>query len=132
MSIISKIHDFLCDSNRLNSELHWMTKGWYIILLIISSIYVFKNFNLLVTQCFICKFDGNSLIFILWLLLLLMPFVSSIEGYGFKFNKEQAKQDEIARKIKTLKEDVINPSNKINLTQLEKQYENILKERTDE
>jgi len=61
-----------------------------------------------------------------------MPFVNSIEGYGFKFNKEQAKQDEIAHKIKTLKEDVINPSNEINLTQLEKQYENTLKERTDE
>jgi len=90
MNRLSKIHDFLCDSNRLNSELHWITKGWYIILLIFSSIYVLRNFDALATQCFICKFDGNSLIFILWLLLL-MPFVNSIEGYGFKFNKEQAK-----------------------------------------
>ncbi len=132
MSIISKIHNSLCDSDRIDSELYWIKKCWYIILLVFSSIYVFKNFDQLVTQCFICKFDGNSLIFILWLLLLFMPFIGSIEGYGFRFNKEQAKQNEITHKIKILKDDVINPSNEINLTQLENQYETILKERTNE
>ena len=71
MKIFSKIHNFLCDTSRVNCELQWVKKGWYIILLIISSIYVFKNFDTLVNQCFICKFDGNSLILILWLLLLI-------------------------------------------------------------
>ncbi len=132
MDIFSKIHNFLCDSNKLNSELHWIRKGWHIILLIFSSIYVFENFNQLVTQCFICKFDGNSLIFILWLLLLFMPLINSIEGYGFKFNKEQAKQDEITFKINMLKEDVIKQNNYPDPTELEKQLKNIQKEHTDE
>lgn len=111
MNIFSKIYKFLYDLNKVESELHWIRKGWYIILLIFSSMYVLKNFDTFVTQCFICKFDGNSLIFVLWLLLLIMPLINSIEGYGFKFNKEQAKQDEITHKIKILKEDIIKQNN---------------------
>lgn len=132
MKIFSKIHNFLCDTSRLNSELQWIKKGWYIILLIISSIYVLKNLNTLVSQCFICKFDGNSLILILWLLLLIMPLINSIEGYGFKFNKEQAMQDEITHKIKILKEDVIKQNNNPDLAELKKQLKDIQKEHTNE
>ena len=68
MNIFSKIYKFLYDLNKVESELHWIRKGWYIILLIFSSMYVLKNFDTFVTQCFICKFDGNSLIFVLWLI----------------------------------------------------------------
>lgn len=132
MKIFSKIHNFLCDTNRVNCELQWVKKGWYIILLIISSIYVFKNFDTLVNQCFICKFDGNSLILILWLLLLIMPLINSIEGYGFKLNKEQAKQDEITHKIKLLRDDVIKQSDTLDPTELEKQLKDIQKEHTNE
>ena len=132
MKIFSKIHNFLCDTSRLKCELQWVKKGWYIILLIISSIYVFKNFDTLVNQCFICKFDGNSLILILWLLLLIMPLINSIEGYGFKLNKEQAKQDEITHKIKLLRDDVIKQSDTLDPTELEKQLKDIQKEHTNE
>ena len=131
MKIFSKIHNFLCDTSRVNCELQWVKKGWYIILLIISSIYVFKNFDTLVNQCFICKFDGNSLILILWLLLLIMPLINSIEGYGFKLNKEQAKQDEITHKIKLLRDDVIKQSDTLDPTELEKQLKDIQKEHTN-
>lgn len=132
MKIFSKIHNFLCDTSRMNCELQWVKKGWYIILLIISSIYVFKNFDTLVNQCFICKFDGNSLILILWLLLLIIPLINSIEGYGFKLNKEQAKQDEITHKIKLLRDDVIKQSDTLDPTELEKQLKDIQKEHTNE
>ncbi|WP_245798448.1 hypothetical protein [Bacteroides faecichinchillae] len=118
--------------NKVESELHWIRKGWYIILLIFSSMYVLKNFDTFVTQCFICKFDGNSLIFVLWLLLLIMPLINSIEGYGFKFNKEQAKQDEITHKIKILKEDIIKQNNHPDLAELENQLKDIQKEYTNE
>lgn len=132
MNIFSKIYKFLYDLNKVESELHWIRKGWYIILLIFSSMYVLKNFDTFVTQCFICKFDGNSLIFVLWLLLLIMPLINSIEGYGFKFNKEQAKQDEITHKIKILKEDIIKQNNHPNLAELENQLKDIQKEYTNE
>ena len=132
MKIFSKIHNFLCDTSRVTCELQWVKKGWYIILLIISSIYVLKNFDTLVNQCFICKFDGNSLILILWLLLLIMPLINSIEGYGFKLNKEQAKQDEITHKIKLLRDDVIKQSDTLDPTELEKQLKDIQKEHTNE
>ena len=132
MNIFSKIYKFLYDLNKVESELHWIRKGWYIILLIISSMYVLKNFDTFVTQCFICKFDGNSLIFVLWLLLLIMPLINSIEGYGFKFNKEQAKQDEITHKIKILKEDIIKQNNHPDLDELENQLKDIQQEYTNE
>ena len=132
MNIFSKIYKFLYDLNKVESELHWIRKGWYIILLIFSSMYVLKNFDTFVTQCFICKFDGNSLIFVLWLLLLIMPLINSIEGYGFKFNKEQAKQDEITHKIKILKEDIIKQNNHPDLAELENQLKDIQKEHTNE
>ena len=132
MNIFSKIYKFLYDLNKVESELHWIRKGWYIILLIFSSMYVLKNFDTFVTQCFICKFDGNSLIFVLWLLLLIMPLINSIEGYGFKFNKEQAKQDEITHKIKILKEDIIEQNNHPDLAELENQLKDIQKEYTNE
>ena len=124
MNIFSKIYKFLYDLNKVESELHWIRKGWYIILLIFSSMYVLKNFDTFVTQCFICKFDGNSLIFVLWLLLLIMPLINSIEGYGFKFNKEQAKQDEITHNIKQ--------NNHPDLAELENQLKDIQKEYTNE
>lgn len=132
MNIFSKLYKFLYDLNKVESELHWIRKGWYIILLIFSSMYVLKNFDTFVTQCFICKFDGNSLIFVLWLLLLIMPLINSIEGYGFKFNKEQAKQDEITHKIKILKEDIIKQNNHPDLAELENQLKDIQKEYTNE
>ena len=132
MNIFSKIYKFLYDLNKVESELHCIRKGWYIILLIFSSMYVLKNFDTFVTQCFICKFDGNSLIFVLWLLLLIMPLINSIEGYGFKFNKEQAKQDEITHKIKILKEDIIKQNNHPDLAELENQLKDIQKEYTNE
>lgn len=132
MNIFSKIYKFLYDLNKIESELHWIRKGWYIILLIFSSMYVLKNFDTFITQCFICKFDGNSLIFVLWLLLLIMPLINSIEGYGFKFNKEQAKQDEITHKIKILKEDIIKQNNHPDLAELENQLKDIQKEYTNE
>ena len=132
MNIFSKIYKFLYDLNKVESELHWIRKGWYIILLIFSSMYVLKNFDTFVTQCFICKFDGNSLIFFLWLLLLIMPLINSREGYGFKFNKEQAKQDEITHKIKILKEDIIKQNNHPDLAELENQLKDIQKEYTNE
>ena len=129
MEWFKKIHDFLIDKGKVKAELFWIKKVWYILLLILSSIYVCNNFEQLAEQCFICLFNGNSLIFILWIILLVMPLFDSIEGYGFKFNKEH---DELDKELKDLGNRVQNQENHANMEELRNQFEDITKEFKDE
>ena len=129
MKWLKKIHDFLIDKGKVKAELFWIKKVWYILLLILSSIYVYNNFEQLAEQCFICLFNGNSLIFILWIILLFIPLFDSIEGYGFKFNKEQ---DELDKEIKDLGNRVQNRENYANMEELRSQFEDITKELKNE
>ena len=129
MKWLKKIHDFLIDKGKVKAELFWIKKVWYILLLILSSIYVYNNFEQLAEQCFICLFNGNSLIFILWIILLFIPLFDSIEGYGFKFNKEQ---DELGKEIKDIGNRVQNQENYANMEELRSQFEDITKELKNE
>lgn len=129
MEWLKKIHDFLIDKGMVKAELFWIKKVWYILLLILSSIYVYNNFEQLAEQCFICLFNGNSLIFILWIILLIIPLFDSIEGYGFKFNKEH---DELDKELKDLGNRVQNQENYANMEELRNQFEDITKEFKDE
>ena len=105
--MLKNIHNFLTDKEKVKNELYWIKKVWYILLLILSTIYVGYNFDMLVTQSFICQFNGNSLIFILWIILLFFPLFNSIEGYGFKFNKEREEQEEQTHRIKFLRNEIL-------------------------
>lgn len=125
MGWLKKIHDFLIDKGKVKAELFWIKKVWYILLLILSSTYVYNNFDQLAEQCFICLFNGNSLIFILWIILLIIPLFDSIEGYGFKINKEH---DELDKEIKDLGNRVQNQENYANMEELRSQFEDITKE----
>ena len=58
----NRIHNFIIDQERLDSELNWIKKVWYIILVITTSIYVFYNFSDLVSFTFFEKFNGKNLI----------------------------------------------------------------------
>ena len=107
-------------------------KAWYILLLALSSIYVCCNFNTLATQCFVCQFNGNSLIFILWLILLFLPLFNSIEGYGFKFSKEREEQEEQTLRIKVLRDEILKENTTREINELEEQLETIIKENKDE
>ena len=129
MGWLKKIHDFLIDKGKVKAELFWIKKVWYILLLILSSIYVYNNFEQLTEQCFICLFNGNSLIFILWIILLIIPLFDSIEGYGFKINKEH---DELDKEIKDLGNRVQNQENYANMEELRSQFEDITKELKNE
>lgn len=126
------MHDFLRDEGRLKAELYWIRKVWYLILLVLFTIYVGCNFKLLVTQSFTSQFDGNSLILILWLILLLMPIVDSIEGYGFKLNKKQAEQEKQAVEIKLLKDGILKSKEIPDIKELESRFETIQKESENE
>lgn len=129
MGWLKKIHDFLIDKGKVKAELFWIKKVWYILLLILSSTYVYNNFDQLAEQCFICLFNGNSLIFILWIILLIIPLFDSIEGYGFKINKEH---DELDKEIKELGNRVQNQENYANMEELRSQFEDITKELKNE
>ena len=126
------IHNFLTDREKVKSELFWIKRAWYILLLILSTIYVVCNFELLVTQCFMCQFNGNSLIFILWLVLLFLPLFNSIEGYGFKFSKEREEQEEQTLKIKVLRDEILKESAIPEINELEEQLETIIEENNNE
>ena len=129
MEWLKKTHDFLIDREKVKLELYWIKKAWYILLLALSSIYVCCNFNTLATQCFVCQFNGNSLIFILWLILLFLPLFNSIEGYGFKFNKEH---DELDNKLKNLGNRIQKQENYSNIEDLRSKFEDITKENKNE
>lgn len=58
---------------------------WYIILFILSFIYVFCNYDKIFP---LTEFTPDYLIFIVFILLLLLPLVSEIDIFGFKIKKD--------------------------------------------
>lgn len=132
MEWLKKIHNFLTDQEKVKNELYWIKKSWYILLLTLSTIYVGYHFDMLVTQSFSCQFNGNSLIFILWIILLFFPLFDSIEGYGFKFSKERKEQEEQTLKIKFLRDEILKENSVPKVDELEKQYRTIIKGNKDE
>lgn len=85
-------------------------KCWYIILLVISSVYVLyycKEIYLL------DEFNARNLIFLLWLLLLLLPLFSEMEFLGIKVKKEVEKAtEEVKSSLKNIQAQI----NQIQLT----------------
>lgn len=132
MERFKKNHTFLIDKEKVKNGLYWIKKAWYILLLILSTIYVSCNFDMLVTQNFICQFNGNSLIFILWIVLLFFPLFNSIEGYGFKFSKEREEQEKQTLKIKILRDEILKENFAPEINELEKQFKTIIKENKNE
>ena len=129
---IKKLHDFLVNSDKIKAELYWIRKIWYLILLILSTIYVIKNFTTFINLCFACHFNGNSIIFILWIILLLMPLIDSIEGYGFKFNKERSDKERQTKELHDLSDELVNRDNYSNIAELNSLLRNLRKENKDE
>lgn len=60
-------------------------KWWYISLVVLSSIYVFRYRNEIHQ---LSKLNAQNLIFILWLILLILPLFSEVEIGGVKLKKE--------------------------------------------
>ena len=122
---VNKMQKFLADKENVKIVLYLIRKVWYVILLILFSIYVGCNFNQLVTQCFACQFNGNSLIFILWIVLLFLPLFSSIEGYGFKFIKDREEQEKQTLQIQLLRDNVVKREEGISKEDLEKKFKTL-------
>ncbi|MCM1212250.1 MAG: hypothetical protein NC318_11660 [Blautia sp.] len=59
----------------------------YIALLIILSAYILINWEVCVTMTFFDQFDGNNILFLIWIVLLILPFYD-VEAKGWKFRKK--------------------------------------------
>ena len=102
-----------------------MRKIWYVLLLVLSSVYVGVNFCQLVTQSYITQLNGNSLIFILWLILLVLPLFNSIEGYGFKLSKEREEQERQTMQIQLLQDDLAKNFKPISKEELDEMFKSV-------
>ena len=122
---MKKIHNFLTDREKVKSELYWIRKVWYVLLLVLSTVYVGCNFCQLVEQSIITQFDGNSLIFLLWLVLLFIPLFNSIEGYGFKFSKELEEQEKQTIQLQLLRDNIVNEDKIVSKEDIEKMFDTI-------
>ena len=59
----------------------------YIVLLLILSAYILNNWEICVTMTFFEQFDGNNILFLIWIMLLILPFYD-VEAKGWKFRKK--------------------------------------------
>lgn len=125
---IKKLHDFLINRDKVKAELYWIRKLWYIILLVLSTIYVIKNFTTFIDLCYGCHFNGKSIIFILWIILLIMPLIDSIEGYGFKFNKERSDKERQTRELQDLSDKLVHRDSYSNIADLNSLLNELRKE----
>lgn len=122
---MKKIHNFLTDREKVKSELYWIRKVWYVLLLVLSTVYVGCNFCQLMKQNIITQFDGNSLIFILWIILLFLPLFNSIEGYGFKLSKEREEQERQTMQIQLLQDDLAKNFKPISKEELDEMFKSV-------
>jgi len=59
----------------------------YIILVIVLSGYIFLNWKICVEMTFFEQFDGNNILFLIWIAMLILPFYD-VEAKGWKFRKK--------------------------------------------
>lgn len=108
MSKLKKLHNFLIDRNRLGLELNWITKLWYIVLLITFSIIVICNFCDIMTTSIFKEIDGLSIVFIFWLFLLILPLFESFEGFGVRMKRNNDEDSLLTEKITQMTDSIID------------------------
>ncbi len=59
----------------------------YMVLLMILSIYIVINWETCITMQFFEQFDGNNILFLVWIVLLILPFFD-VEAEGWKFRRK--------------------------------------------
>lgn len=129
-----KIHDFLLDSEKINAELSWMQRLWYVIILLASTIYVICNFCEIVSFTFFSQFNGKNLIFLIWIILLVFPLVDNFEGFGIKYKRDRQR---ISKELNETTDQLMLQSKKsqnteVNTGQIEKDLENAIERKEDE
>ena len=111
---------------------YWVLRLWYTIVIVASTIYVFKNFDTIRDFTFFCDFDGDNLIFVLWLILLVFPIFDSFEDFGN--NNKRRKQEEaekLNQEVVQKAKDASSPSEVMDIEQL-KAYLKKMEGKSDE
>lgn len=108
MKWLHKVHKFLLNKERLDSELYWITKVWYVILLLVTTIYVICNYSDIVEVSLLKRIDVRSLIFILWIVLLVLPLFESFEGFGVRVSRNKVDQKQLTEDIKNMTNQLID------------------------
>ena len=62
---------------------------WYMLVFLVTMIYVLANFKVCIDLSFTEDFNGNNLIFLFWLVLIIFPMFDSFEGFGISINKRK-------------------------------------------
>lgn len=67
---------------------------WYVLVFLVTTIYVLLNFKVCIDLSFTEDFNGNNLIFLFWLVLIIFPMFESFEGFGISIKKRKQKKTE--------------------------------------
>ena len=67
---------------------------WYVLVFLVTTIYVLSNFKVCIDLSFTEYFNGNNLIFLFWLVLIIFPMFESFEGFGISIKKRKQKKTE--------------------------------------
>lgn len=67
----------------------WIQGLWYAILFTISTIYVIANFETCKKFTLLSDFDGDNVIFLVWLIMLILPFFEKFEAFGISYKWRQ-------------------------------------------
>ena len=67
---------------------------WYVLVFLVTTIYVLSNFKVCIDLSFTEDFNGNNLIFLFWLVLIIFPMFESFEGFGISIKKRKQKKTE--------------------------------------
>lgn len=72
---------------------YWLQRLWYAILFIGSSTYLFLHFDECRDLTFTSKFNGNNVIFIFWLILVIVPLFDKIKFSGISIETRKQAQE---------------------------------------
>ena len=64
---------------------------WYVLVFLVTTIYVLSNFKVCIDLSFTEDFNGNNLIFLFWLVLIIFPM---FESFGISIKKRKQKKTE--------------------------------------
>lgn len=67
---------------------------WFMLVFFVTTIYVLANFKVCIDLSFTEDFNGNNLIFLFWLVLIIFPMFESFEGFGISIKKRKQKKTE--------------------------------------
>ena len=67
---------------------------WYVLVFLVTTIYVLSNFKVCIDLSFTEDFNGNNLIFLFWLVLIIFQMFESFEGFGISIKKRKQKKTE--------------------------------------